>query len=89
MLKARADYFASEDIPREIISSAMPPCMKHFMSLLQSSKHISHMGRFALAAFLLNIGTSEEDLLKMFTAFSDFDERIARYQVEHIAGRRG
>jgi DNA primase large subunit len=47
------------------------------------------MGRFAMAAFLLNIGTNEEDLLKMFKTFSDFDEQIARYQVEHIAGKRG
>jgi DNA primase large subunit len=89
MLKARADYFASEDMPRTVVASAMPPCMKYLMSLLQTSKHISHMGRFALAAFLLNVGISEDDLLKMFTSFSDFDERIARYQVEHIAGKRG
>jgi DNA primase large subunit len=47
------------------------------------------MGRFAMAAFLLNIGTNEDDLLKMFKFFTDFDERIARYQVEHIAGKRG
>jgi DNA primase large subunit len=47
------------------------------------------MGRFAMAAFLLNIGTDEEELLKMFKSFTDFDDRIARYQVEHIAGKRG
>jgi DNA primase large subunit len=47
------------------------------------------MGRFAMAAFLLSIGTTEDDLLGMFKAFTDFDERIARYQVEHIAGKRG
>lgn len=89
MLKARSQYLAADEMPRTVMASAMPPCMKNLLSLLQTSKHISHMGRFAMAAFLLNIGTSEEDLLKMFKAFSDFDERIARYQVEHIAGRRG
>jgi DNA primase large subunit len=89
MLKVRSQHLASEEMPRAVMASAMPPCMKNLLSLLQTSKHISHMGRFAMAAFLLNIGTSEEDLLKMFTAFSDFDERIARYQVEHIAGKRG
>ncbi len=88
-LKARAQFLTAEEVPRAVMASAMPPCMKNLLSLLQSSKHISHMGRFAMAAFLLNIGTSEEELLKMFTAFSDFDERIARYQVEHIAGKRG
>ncbi len=89
MLKARSQHLAADEMPRTVMASAMPPCMKNLLSLLQTSKHISHMGRFAMAAFLLNIGTGEEDLLKMFKAFSDFDERIARYQVEHIAGKRG
>ncbi len=89
MVKARSKYLAGEEIPQTVVAAAMPPCMKHLLSQLQSSKHISHMGRFAMAAFLLNVGTGEEDLLKMFTSFSDFDEKIARYQVEHIAGKRG
>ena len=88
-LRARSQHLAADEMPHAVMASAMPPCMRNLLSLLQTSKHISHMGRFAMAAFLLNIGTSEEDLLKMFKAFSDFDERIARYQVEHIAGRRG
>ena len=86
---ARAQYLAAEDLPREVVAEAMPPCMKDLLSQLQASKHISHMGRFAVAAFLLSIGTAEDTLLDMFKAFTDFDERIARYQVEHIAGKRG
>ncbi len=89
MIKVRSQYLAADDIPRAVMATAIPPCMRNLLSLLQTSKHISHMGRFAMAAFLLNIGTSEEELLKMFKSFTDFDERIARYQVEHIAGRRG
>lgn len=89
MMKARSQYLSADEMPRTVMASAMPPCMRNLLSLLQTSKHISHMGRFAMAAFLLNIGTNEEDLLKMFKSFTDFDERIARYQVEHIAGKRG
>jgi DNA primase large subunit len=89
VLKARSQYLAADEMPRTAVASAMPPCMRNLLGLLQTSKHISHMGRFAMAAFLLNIGTTEENLLKMFKAFTDFDERIARYQVEHIAGKRG
>ena len=88
-ITARSQYLETDEIPRAVMAAAMPPCMRNLLSLLQSSKHISHMGRFAMAAFLLNIGTSEDELLKMFKSFTDFDERIARYQVEHIAGRRG
>jgi DNA primase large subunit len=89
MLQARSRSLAADEMPHAVMASAMPPCMKNLLSLLQTSKHISHMGRFAMAAFLLNIGTGEEELLRMFRTFTDFDERIARYQVEHIAGRRG
>jgi DNA primase large subunit len=89
LIVARSRQLAADEIPRAAMAAAMPPCMTNLLSLLQSSKHISHMGRFAMAAFLLNVGTSEEELLKMFTSFTDFDQRIARYQVEHIAGRRG
>jgi DNA primase large subunit len=89
MVVARSRQLAADDIPRAAMAGAMPPCMVNLLSLLRSSKHISHMGRFAMTAFLLNVGTTEEELLKMFTSFADFDERIARYQVEHIAGRRG
>jgi DNA primase large subunit len=89
VLIARAQSLSAEDMPRAVVTSAIPPCMKNLLSLLQTSKHISHMGRFAMAAFLLNIGTSEDNLLGMFKSFTDFDERIARYQVEHIAGKRG
>ncbi len=89
MVAARSRQLASDEIPRAAMAAAMPPCMKNLLGLLQSSKHISHMGRFAMAAFLLNIGTSEEELLKMFKSFTDFEERLARYQVEHIAGKRG
>jgi DNA primase large subunit len=89
LITARSRYLAADEMPRATMAAAMPPCIINLLSLLQSSKHISHMGRFAMAAFLLNIGTTEEELLKMFKSFTDFEERIARYQVEHIAGKRG
>jgi DNA primase large subunit len=88
-IAARSRQLAADEMPKAAMAAAMPPCMTNLLSLLQSSKHISHMGRFAMAAFLLNVGTGEDELLKMLKSFTDFDERIARYQVEHIAGRRG
>jgi DNA primase large subunit len=88
-ITARSMQLSADEMPKAAMAAAMPPCMINLLSLLRSSKHISHMGRFAMAAFLLNIGTGEDELLKMFNSFTDFDERVARYQVEHIAGRRG
>jgi DNA primase large subunit len=47
------------------------------------------MGRFTLASFLANIGASDDEIVKAFKPASDFSERMTRYQVEHIGGKRG
>lgn len=78
-----------EELPRAVVVTAMPPCVRNLLSSLQSGKHISHMGRFAMTSFLVNVGIGEEEVIKMLRALTDFDEKITRYQVEHIAGRRG
>ena len=43
-------------------------------------------GRFALVAFLNNLGLSAEGIYRIFASVLDFRERIPRYQIEHIAG---
>jgi len=86
---ARAQMYGVEETPKAVLAAAMPPCMKALLSSLTSGKHVPHIGRFALTAFLSNIGVTEEEIIKMFRPQSDFSERIARYQVEHISGRRG
>jgi DNA primase large subunit len=86
---ARAQMYGMEETPKAVLAAAMPPCMKALLSSLTSGKHVPHIGRFALTAFLSNIGVTEEEIIKMFRPQSDFSERIARYQVEHISGRRG
>ncbi len=89
LVTARAQMYGVEEIPKVVLSEAMPPCMKALLSSLSSGKHLSHIARFAVTAFLSNIGVTDEEIVKMFHAQSDFTERIARYQVEHISGRRG
>jgi DNA primase large subunit len=37
----------------------------------------------------VNIGIPTENIIELFRSFSDFNERMTRYQVEHIAGERG
>ncbi len=78
-----------EEIPRSVIISAFPPCIKHSYDTIVSGQQISHIGRFALTSFLVNIGMTVENVMDLFRALSDFDERMTRYQVEHIAGARG
>lgn len=89
LVAARAQLYGAEEAPKAVLAAAMPPCMKALLSSLTTGKHIPHIGRFAVTSFLSNVGASDEEIVKMFHTQSDFSERIARYQVEHISGRRG
>lgn len=86
---ARAQIYGMEEAPKAMLAAAMPPCMKALVANLTSGKQVPHMGRFALTSFLSNIGVPDDEILRMLRASPDFNERIARYQVEHISGKRG
>lgn len=65
------------------------PCMKMIMSKIKASDEVTHFENFAIASYLLNLGYSVDEVLELFKNRADYDEKIARYQVEHIAGLRG
>lgn len=77
------------ELPKTVVFKAMPPCIRSLYDSAQSGRRIPHVGRFALTCFLVNIGASQEDILRLFKTSTDFDERKTRYQVEHIAGTKG
>lgn len=77
---------ASEGIINE---DAFPPCIKNIIMQLRNNEHLSHSQRFALATFLINIGVGVDYILELFRHAPDFNEKIARYQIEHLAGLRG
>jgi len=78
-----------EEIPKGVVISAFPQCIKGVYDTIASGRPTSHIGRFALTSFLINIGMTVENVVDLFRSTSDFDERMTRYQVEHIAGARG
>ena len=78
-----------EEVPKGVYLEHFPPCIRNLYDALLNKRHISHVGRFTLTTFLLNIGMTPEEVIKLFSSLTDFDERITRYQVEHIAGERG
>jgi DNA primase large subunit len=86
---AKRGEIRREEIPKDVIIAAFPPCIKGLYNTMASGRPVSHIGRFALTSFLVNIGMSVEDVVNFFRSISDFDERMTRYQVEHIAGVRG
>jgi DNA primase large subunit len=78
-----------EGFPKTIVQTAFPPCIKALYEATSAGRHLSHVGRFTLTSFLINIGMSPEKVIELFKGFSDFNERMTCYQVEHIAGERG
>lgn len=63
-----------------------PPCMRHLLGETAVGANLPHHARFSLVTYLHAIGMSEEDILRLFATAPDFDDRIARYQIDHITG---
>jgi DNA primase large subunit len=78
-----------DELPKEVVIPAFPPCIQRLYDTIASGRNISHIGRFALTTFLINTGMTTENVTDLFRTLPDFNERLTRYQVEHIAGRRG
>ncbi|HVP26081.1 MAG TPA: DNA primase large subunit PriL [Candidatus Bathyarchaeia archaeon] len=78
-----------EGFPKTVVQEAFPPCIQALYQSFTSGRHLSHIGRFTLTSFLINIGMPSETVIELFKSFSDFNERMTRYQVEHIAGTKG
>jgi DNA primase large subunit len=89
MLNLRKDRIRINEQPQNINSAAYPPCIKNLYNFLISGQHISHVGRFTLTSFLLTAGMKVDKLIELYGSISDFNQRLTRYQVEHIAGVRG
>jgi len=66
---------------------SFPPCMKNIIAQIENNINVSHLGRFSLVAFLNGIGMKEEEIMKILMPTPDFDDRVAKYQVEHIIGK--
>jgi DNA primase large subunit len=79
----------TEEFPKVVVQAAFPPCINALYEVASSSHHLSHIERFTLTSFLVNIGMSPESVNELFKTFSDYNERLTRYQIEHIAGERG
>ncbi|MEZ0319082.1 MAG: DNA primase large subunit PriL [Pyrobaculum sp.] len=66
-----------------------PPCMKAIIEALKSGENLPHTARFAITTYLLKRGWDVEKIVDLFRSAPDFNEKITRYQVQHIAGQAG
>ena len=89
LAKERVGEEEMEGFPKVVSQSAFPPCIVALYEDASKGRHLSHVGRFTLTSFLISIGMPVEKVNELFKSFSDYNERLTRYQVEHIAGERG
>jgi DNA primase large subunit len=89
LAKERIGQEEMEGFPKVVSQSAFPPCIVALQEAVSKGHHLSHVGRFTLTSFLVSIGMPSEKVNEMFKSFSDYNERLTRYQIEHIAGERG
>jgi len=67
----------------------LPPCIKKALELLNNNENLPHSARFMLATYMLSIGKSVDEVVLLFQNAPDYNEKITRYQVEHLAGKKG
>jgi DNA primase large subunit len=71
------------------VSSEYPPCVKHAIEVLEKGENLPHSGRFLLATYLLSRRKTVTEIAPLFKNAPDYNERITRYQLEHISGSSG
>lgn len=74
---------------RPSASGEMPPCMATIIETLKRGENLPHVARFAIATYLLKSGWDVDRVVDLFRSSPDFNEKITRYQVMHIAGQVG
>jgi DNA primase large subunit len=71
------------------VSSDYPPCIKHAIDVLDKGENLPHSGRFMLATYLISKGQTIDQIVPLFKNAPDYNERVTRYQLDHIAGSSG
>lgn len=83
------ELLAELDLTRDIdtvVPDMFPPCMKHLLDQIRKGAHLEHHSRFAITAFLGNIGMSTDEIVELYRVNSSFGEEMTRYQTDHIRG---
>jgi len=93
-IKAKVNELRSKvakytEFRRYIVTTKYPPCIQHILQSLSKGENPPHSARFLLATYMLSIGRSVDEVSALFETAPDYNERVTRYQVEHIAGIRG
>jgi len=93
VIKHRAEELRAKLAPRyeyRVQSvTDLPPCIKHALDVMNKGENLPHSARLMLATYMLTMGKPVDEIVAMFQNAPDFNEKITRYQVEHLAGIKG
>lgn len=92
-IKIMADDLRAKLAPRyeyrATVVTDYPPCVKHALEVMGKGENLPHSARVMLATYMLAIGKPVDEIVMMYENAPDFNEKITRYQVEHLAGIKG
>lgn len=80
-----ADLDLTRDIDT-VVPELFPPCMQHLLDQVQRGEHLPHHSRFAITAFLANVGLTTDEIVDIYSVNPGFGEEMTRYQTDHIRG---
>jgi DNA primase large subunit len=66
-----------------------PPCIDHLYKQIEKGENLPHSARLLLGTFLLSTNKSVDEIVNVFSRLPDFNERVTRYQLDHLAGKKG
>ncbi|VVC02034.1 DNA primase large subunit PriL [uncultured archaeon] len=76
-------------IPKESIAISkieqtdFPPCIQKLLSDLSHSVNVPHLGRLALAIYLIKAGLDDEKICALFSRAPAYDADTTKYQVQY------
>lgn len=73
----------------KIGSDLFAPCIQAILYRMLHGENLSHNERLAICFYYLNTNHTIEETVDLFRTSPDFDESVARYQVEFAAGSGG
>ncbi len=92
-IRNRAEELRVKFAPRyeyHVLSATdLPPCVKHALDVMDKGENLPHSARVMLGTYMLAVGKPIDEIVALFQNAPDFNEKITRYQVEHLAGIKG
>jgi DNA primase large subunit len=68
-------------------SQDLAPCMERVIEELRSGGKVPHLKRWALAVFLVKRGWDIDKIVEVFSHAPNYDEKIVRYQLDHVRAK--